>query len=214
MSQILIFGSSSTQGYWDKEGGWADRLKKYIIQSLLPETKREIHVFNLGIAGQNSTDILQRFDFETKLRLRHPKTVFIFGFGGNDSQFLTSTQSVRTSTDKFSRNIIGIIHHARKYSNVIVFVGLHPVDETRTTPIPWETDINFKNDLIKQYNDIIQNVCKKEGVLFVDIYNKLTKQNVLQYISNDGLHPNTEGHKLIFENVKNFLISHNIISSI
>ncbi len=213
MSQVLIFGASTTQGLWDGEGGWADRLKRFLMQSYLPHPKKEIYVFNLGIAGNNSQHILNRFDAETKERLRHSKTLFIFSFGGNDSHLLNDKMTSKTPTNIFSKNIIDIIHQAKKYSNLIVFVGLNPVDESRTIPLPWETNVSFKNDLIKQYSDIIKDICKQEHVHFIEIFDELIKMNYKSLLE-DGLHPNSEGHKIIFEIVRDYLISHNIISSL
>lgn len=30
--RVLVFGDSITQGFWDTEGGWVERLRKYYDQ--------------------------------------------------------------------------------------------------------------------------------------------------------------------------------------
>lgn len=213
MSQVLIFGASITQGLWDSEGGWADRLKRYLMQSYLPSPTKEIHVYNLGISGNNSQHIADRFDAETKQRMRHSKTLFIFSFGGNDSHLLNDKQVSKTPKDIFFKNILNIMQQAKKYSNLIVFVGLSPVDESKTNPIPWETNVSYKNDLLKQYDNIIKDICKQENIHFIEIFDGLIRADYKNLLE-DGLHPNTKGHKMIFETVRDYLVSHDIISSL
>ena len=76
MSKILVFGASITYGAWDLEGGWVDRLKKYCHKFDL-EDKFYYLVENLGISGQISKDILERFELETKARYRGKEDIII-----------------------------------------------------------------------------------------------------------------------------------------
>ena len=168
-------------------------------------------IYNLGISGDKTTELLERFEFETKQRLKEgEETIFIFAIGGNDSQFVHSQNSHRTDLKKFKENIQKLIELARKFSSKIVFVGLHPVDETRTTPIPWNKDKSYKNEYIQKYNDVIKSVCTEEKVYFIEIFEKLIKTDYRK-LSEDGLHPNSRGHEKIFEIVKDFLVEKKII---
>jgi len=213
MSQILVFGASTTQGLWDLNGGWPQRLRAYIDELYLKGRLPKIYTFNLGISGDSSQEVLERFESETKRRLRHPKTLFIFSFGSNDSQYISGNKQTRRSPKDFKKNITKLIRLAKKYSNLIIFVGLSPVDESKTNPIPWEPTLSYKNDLIKKYSDIMKELCRKENISFVEIFDEWKKMDYLKLL-HDGLHPNSEGHKKIFEKLRDFLIVKHIINSL
>ncbi len=57
--RVLVFGGSTTQGFWDSEGGWVARLRKFYDLLQLEDLKKrdEPTVFNLGIAGGTSNTI-------------------------------------------------------------------------------------------------------------------------------------------------------------
>ena len=99
---------------------------------------------------------------------------------------------------------------AKKFSSKIVFVGLFPVDETKTTPIPWNRDKYYKNEYIQKYNQTLKVICKENEVYFIDLFHKFKDLNYKDLLE-DGLHPNSEGHKKIFEVIKDFLIENKIV---
>jgi len=201
MTRILVFGDSITYGACDKEGGWVQRLRKF-----LDKNYKDYLVYNLGVSGNNSKDLLERFEFETKQRLKEDEeTIIIFAIGINDSQFVHSKGNHRVPIDKFKDNIQKLIKLAQKFSSKIIFVGLTPVDEAKTTPIPWNTDKSYKNEYIEQYNQTIKETCREEKIYFIEIFEKL-KGTDYQKLLEDGLHPNSDGHQRIFEIVKEFLI--------
>ena len=51
---------------------------------------------------------------------------------------------------------------------------------------------------------------KKNGIYFIEIFEKMKNLNY-QELLEDGIHPNSKGHQLIFEIVKDFLIKNNLI---
>ena len=211
MAQILVFGDSITYGAWDKEGGWVQRLRKFLDERNLTDSDFYCLVYNLGISGNNSEDLLERFKFETKQRLKeNEETIIIFAIGINDSQFVHSEGNQRVPINKFKHNIQKLIKLARKFSSKIVFVGLTPVDETKTTPIPWNIDKSYKNEYIEKYNGVIKKICEENKIYFIEIFEKLKNLNY-QELLEDGLHPNSKGHQKIFEIVKDFLIENEII---
>lgn len=168
-------------------------------------------IYNLGISGDTTTGLLERFEFETKQRLKEgEEIIIIFQIGLNDSQFVISQNGLRTSSEKFRENVEKLINQAQKFTSKIVFVGLTPVDESKTTPIPWNPDKIYKNENIKRKNEIIKSVCRKNNIYFIEIFEKWIKSDYKKLIE-DGLHPNSEGHKKIFETVKDFLIQNKII---
>ena len=203
---ILIFGTSITYGASDIESGWVQRLRKFLDEKTL-SNQGYFEVYNLGISGDNTEDLLKRFEQETKHRLdEKEETVFIFEIGTNDSQFVYSQNSSRVPLEKFKGNIQALINIAKRFSPKIIFIGLAPVDETKTTPIPWNTDKSYKNEYIRKYDDLIKEACEENKIGYVETFSKLTYSDL-----EDGLHPNSQGHQKIFEIVKEFLIINKII---
>ena len=206
MSKILVFGDSITWGAFDLEGGgWVERLKLYMW------AKGDIDVYNLGISGGKTPGLLERFESETKARIEEDEeTIIVFAIGINDSYFVHSKNSLMVPPEQFKENIQKLIGLAQQFSSKIIFVGLTLVDESRTTPIPWDTDKSYKNENIKKYNEIIKSICKDKNIYFVEIFDKWL-QSDYQTLLEDGLHPNSRGHHKIFETVKDYLVQNKII---
>lgn len=194
---FLIFGDSIVYGKGDLEGGWVGRLRRY-----LEEKDPEVRVYNLGIFSNDSTDLLARFSEEARARLREDyDTTTVFAIGINDSYFVHSENKVKTAPEEFRNNILQLIEQAKVFSSKIIFVGLTPVDESKTNPIPWNTDKSYRNESIAAFNQLIETACSKLGLPFVNLLEKFKGQDYAKLLD-DGLHPNSEGHKLIFETVK------------
>lgn len=213
MARILVFGDSIVYGAWDreKEGGWVQRLRKFLDEKHFVEPDFEYSVYNLGVSGNILEELLKRFEFETKQRLEEKEEIIIiFQIGINDSQFVISENKLRTSPEKFKENIQNLIKIAKNFTQKIIFVGLTLVDELKTTPIPCNPNKIYKNENIKRNNEIIKSVCKENNTYFIEIFDKCLKSDYKNLLE-DGLHPNSEGHKKIFETVKDFLIKNKII---
>ena len=59
--QFFIFGDSITYGVIDREGGWANRLRKYLDARTLDSNGKDLFMlYNLGISGDTSADLLAR----------------------------------------------------------------------------------------------------------------------------------------------------------
>ncbi len=190
----MYFWDSITYGAFDPEkGGWANRLRLYLDSRY----DFEDEVYNLGISGDNTEGLLERFDAEAKFR---ESGLFIFAIGINDSQYVISEKQNRVPLDKFEQNIKELISRARKIDNKILFIGLTPVDEAKTTPIPWNKDKMYKNEYVKKYNNKIKEICKSERVDFIDIFSEMIEKDYKSMLI-DGLHPDSKGHKWIADKI-------------
>jgi lysophospholipase L1-like esterase len=213
MARILVFGDSITYGAWDrgKEGGWVHRLKKFLDDKYLTDHNFDYPTYNLGISGDTTKDLLERFEFETKQRLKDDEVkVIIFQIGLNDSQWVLNQNNFRVPPENFKENIQKLINIAKKLSSKIVFLGLTPVEDQKVNPIPWAPEKSYKIEDIQKYNKIIKTVCQETNVPFIEIFEKWQKLDY-KILLEDGAHPNSEGHKKIFEIVKDFLIQNKII---
>ena len=190
--RICVFGASITWGACDYEvGGWVARLRKYI------ETNDyDYSIYNLGVSGATTNDILKRFDVETEAR--RPE-IIIFAIGVNDSAYLKSEKDNWVPIKDFKENLKILNKKANTFTKNVVFVGLTQVDESKTLPIPWEENIFYKNEEVKKYNQTIKDLCEKNDLLFIETYDLLDKDDL-----EDGLHPNSAGHEKMFKRVKDF----------
>lgn len=110
----------------------------------------------------------------------------------------------------FENNIKKLARLAEEYTNKIIFVGIAPVDNKKTNPIPWDKQKCYNNQYIRQYNEMLRSICTYNNIHFIEIFDKFMKTNYNRLLD-DGLHPNTKGHKKIFLIVKDFLIKNKII---
>ncbi len=180
---ICIFGDSITEGYYDNEkNGWANRLKAILVND---------EIYNLGVSGDSTEDLLKRFDADIKDK--NPDMI-VFAIGTNDSVYLPAEKRSYVDFDKFKENLKTLIDKSRQFTDNIVFIGLTPVDESLTKPIPWEIEMHYTNEEIRKYNDAIKQICKDEKLKFIDIFSDFEKNNYKEMLS-DGLHPNEQGHE-------------------
>ncbi len=197
MANICVFGDSITWGANDSEqGGWVNRLRNY-YQSKGLRVDKDVDVYNLGVSGDNTEDLLKRFQVELEARLGEKITFVVFAIGINDSQFVISKNENRIPVEIFQVNLKTLIKEAKKYTDKIAFVGLTQVDESKTVPIPWNKDKRYTNDDIEKYNEIIQIVADEEGTVYIDMKGVVGLENL-----GDVLHTDSEGHRKMFEKVK------------
>lgn len=203
MANICIFGDSVAHGGSDFEhGGWAVRLGGFYEKN---GADRWNHVYNLGIDGDTTEKITKRFDTESSVRC---VDVCIFATGIQDSKYFTILNQTQTSVDDFKRLIETLVSKAKKFTEHIVFIGITEVDEERMHPIPWgRTNGSYGNKNIKKFNDVIKNVCDENSISFIDMAGLLdTKKDI-----HDGVHPNTRGHKKMYEKIRDFLVENHFI---
>lgn len=217
ITNYLVFGDSVAYGTLDPQGGWVVRLKNYLTKKSLPRYRKtkmpkDVNlIYNLGRSGDALEGLLKRFESEVKHR--HPdyrETLLIFQIGTNDCYIDSSTNKARTSPKLFKNGLQKLVKLARKYSNDIVFLTLTPVDENKTTPIPWRKTQIYTNKNIKEYNQIIKDVCDENKIACLDMFKRFKKENYIKLLE-DGLHPNSEGHELIYQTVKRSLSEASII---
>lgn len=207
---IFLFGDSITRGSFDTEaGGWAERIK---IDANVASVKNKfdpiITVFNMGIGGNNTNDLVKRFKFETEQRLiKGGDTYFVFSFGTNDAAINVETGKFAVDVELYAKNLKQVITEARIYSNNIVFLSSPPViDEiTKSASLVGKSRINAD---IERYNSALKSVCEEQKVEIIDLFAIFKKhENMNQLYVEDGLHPDSKGHGIIHLAVKEYLLN-------
>jgi len=203
MSKIVIFGNSITKGSFDLDkGGWAKRLEIFFWEKNYEKTGSYYNghaVDCFGVGGDLSHDVAKRFDFETRTIHGEIGSV-IFAVGINDSGFVDENK--RGDEKDFKKNIANLV----KKSSAIVeaknicFVGITNVHSDAAKD--W-----FDVDRVKEFDEIIANIADENGCNFISMYGILEDDD----FCDDGLHPNAQGHKKMFERIRDFLLENNIV---
>lgn len=189
---ICIFGDSIVWGSDDPVGGWATRLRI----SLFAEFGAE--VYPLGVTGNTTTDLLQRFDLEAAAR---EPDVVIFAIGINDSIFSDDPNDTWVPVAQFEKNISELVTRARAHTDKIFFVGLTPIDDLKTNPMPWAAPYCCSDSVVSNYNDALRGVCAANSVEYISIDGLVSLAEL-----SDGVHPNGVGHEKIYKRMREVLI--------
>ncbi|MDZ4993062.1 SGNH/GDSL hydrolase family protein [Clostridium perfringens] len=185
----ITHGPLHTKGYRSYSEHFRERLKEEFINNI---TKENIMVFNTGISGATTRDIIN--DFHICVNIYDPDIVFIM-LGMNDS----SNQIV--SLDEYRSNIIELINKVRE-------IGAIPILQTSNTI---KMDLSRKS--LKFYMEIIRDIAREKNVMLIDHYShweSLEKENsnIKNELLNDLIHPNEKGHleivKFIFKELDIF----------
>lgn len=202
---ICIFGDSITMGAWDLEkGGWVNRLRLFIdIEQRSGAIKDYFAIYNLGVDGDTTAGLLQRFQAEAEFR---NSSIVIFAIGSNDSVFDKAKNKFLVPLDEFEINIKKLIDEAKNISQTVIFLGAGIVDEKKTMPLAWAPDFYQENKNILSYNQKTKELSEKNKVFYLDIFDLLSMEDL-----EDGVHPNSGGHEKIFSQVKVFLLENMIV---
>ncbi|MFT4309997.1 MAG: SGNH/GDSL hydrolase family protein [Candidatus Woesearchaeota archaeon] len=203
MKSIIVFGDSITKGR-GATIGWCDRLKEH-YESL----DYYNCLYNLGIPGDNTKDVITRLDIEARARAQYhyddDTHTIILAIGINDSRLNNGIPE--TDVKEFRNNIRDIISITKKYTPNIAFIGLIPVDENITADYE---GTSFSNERITEYDNIIKEECAKENIPYCNVYDDMILKDYTKLLG-DGLHPNDKGHEIIYNIILEFLKANIIV---
>lgn len=196
--RLLFFGDSITQGLWSVEGGWVEIIRKHYDGLAMQDlsNNKQPEVYNLGISGDTTRNLLARIGQETKARIwpEDPVTVIV-SIGTNDDLFESDTQWVPPY--EFAKNLEEIIAIVQPLAKHVVLVGNGAVDERKTAPVPWG-DFYYTNKELARSEQGIAVAAAKFGLPFVPIYDDFKRElDKGADLLADGLHPNFKGHQFI-----------------
>lgn len=182
--RICILGDSVTYGGY-VHNNWVNLLRWHLEKN----ASKDYEVFNLGINGNTSHDILQRIQVE--LAARNPDLV-VLACGVNDS---CTVKNIPTVTEQeFAANVKKISKCARSFTDDVMFVGLVLGDDSLLKPYPESTSGKcYDRERVRRYDQIIQKLTAESGNKYVHLFDKLEFKDFV-----DGLHPNEAGHQKMF----------------
>jgi len=175
---ILFFGNSLTAGYGIEQ----DLAFPGLVQSRLDSLGENYKVINGGLSGETTAGGVGRIDWF----LEDEPDIFVLELGGNDG-----LRGIQLSETK--KNLLTIIDKVQtKYPDTkIILAGMQ---------IP----PNMGPEYSQEFQSIYPEVAKEKDVTLIPFL----LQNVggiKELNLPDGIHPTEEGHKLVFENVWEYL---------
>lgn len=194
--RIVFLGASSVFGKNDPGGGgFAGRFKSWYESQDLKNS-----VFNLGIGGDITTGMSERFDEV----IRRKPDLIILQLGLNDTKRTDSKDNPPTTAfEQFKNNVRELIKKCRKTD--VTFLGVYPIDEKKTAPVQVK-DVYYLMQDAKKYSEATKQICAEQNVPYLDIFNSWMNKDYLKFLSEDGLHCNPKGHEEIFNRLKHFFL--------
>ncbi len=187
--EIGIWGDSITYGAGDSEAlGWVGRLRKSF------GIKNDIGVYNFGVCGDTTDDLLKRFSVEADAI---KPNIIVFAIGINDSKYPAGETESLISLEKYKQNMRELLKLSKNYTDKIIVVGATKADEALTR----KSGARFVNAVIQTYNDFLEEFSGLESLTYVDVFDVLDIHTDLE----DGLHPNAQGYEQLFGAIKGFL---------
>ena len=208
---IFVFGDSIGDGSYDTEhGGWASLLAMSEYKKRLQACNYDAGstIVNMSVCGETTADLLLRIETDLKTRKAEADgDVALLAMGTNDAAFVDDKNQV--AIEDFKGNIVRLINTLRMSCKQVLVLGLSPVYESLSKPWCFNTTVYWENSTLQKYDEALCQIANDEQVTFIPL------QDVLDTSSDqhlpDGLHPNAEGHRLIFERVKQTLEKEGIL---
>lgn len=198
--RVLVFGASTAQGFWDTHGGWVQRLRSHYDSKQIEDfSASQPIIFNLGVSGDTSDDVLKRFEAETKARWPGDRELaLVFSLGTNNAAIKNGSD--RSSPSDYRNELIGLVEKARRFTDKILFVGPSPCDDTKTNPVAWDHNLHYQSDRIKLFDDVTRAFCLEQNIPHVPVYETFREKTGMGIeLFQDGLRSNDLGHQLIYE---------------
>ena len=151
-----------------------------------------ITVYNEGISGNKTEDLINRFDRDVKSK--NPDLIFLL-IGINDVWHLYDA-NIKPNITEIINRIDFIINKAHEIESKIVLL----------TPFLFPTDDYFKG-LIPDFNNLIDAMhqyVQTKNVEFIDLY-QIMKDSQSLAITKDSVHPTLYGHGIIAQAIINYL---------
>lgn len=202
--KVVALGDSLVYGFGDPEGGgWVERLRR---QWMAVNDGGHV-LYNLGIRGDRTFQVRERlgqeFRYRGELRNRVPDLI-ILSVGINDSARLGRPDG-RSFTDfeNFQREIHNLLDEAQQMCPVL-FVGMVPVDETK---MPFLDCFYFNHIDQFRCKEATKSACEARQIPYLDIFDLWMSRGETwrrSRLSSDGLHPNVQGYRSLWEDVANW----------
>ena len=147
------------------------------------------------VSDNDYTTSLILDDLRSYIYVYNPTHVFI-ELGSND---LVDENSISEMVNNLKRIVRGIQNN-RSMATIYV-ESLYPVNDKIEG---FNSDISL--ELIKKANIEIESMCKSLNVLYIDMYNELSEEDLLKEdYTNDGVKLNEDGYKKVYKVINRYI---------
>ena len=199
--KLVALGDSGVFGWGDPlEGGWCERLRRHWMD--LPGGPV---LYNLGVRGDGLERLAARLAAEVgcrgELRRQLPQGILL-GVGLNDTARVGRADGrPQLDADGFLFGLQQLLRQALTIAPVHV-IGLTPVDEAA---MPYAELLWYSQADIRRYEGLLEEACLEADVPFLPLLEDLLADHDWpQWLSSDGLHLNSEGHRQVYQRVRNW----------
>lgn len=216
--KLVALGDSLVYGYGDPEqGGWAELLRRHWMGQTLSAGAPNSAVlgpgapspgapspvlYNLGVRGDGVFQVWQRLEGEFsqrgELRSRLPDGILL-SVGVNDSAQLGRFGGRNAmELGRFEGAIAQLLDQAQRLAPTY-FIGMVPVDETR---MPFLDCFYYSHEQQQRYGHVTRLACESRQIPYLDLFDPWRSRGALwcqARLCADGLHPNSLGHREIFQ---------------
>lgn len=215
MKNILAFGDSIIKGISYQNNRYHQNPERF---TALLEERWNIHIENKGQMGSTVLRLPKAVE-RSESYLKDPEydTVFLL-YGGNDCDFdwqaiseaPSDTHICKTAPDQFPHEYINGINKLKDCGKEIYLLSLPPIDADKYFGFitkgrdgeairSWlHGDISLLMHWHEMYNLAVFQIGQTTGVPVLDISSCfLSRPNYTRFLCDDGIHPNSEGHRLM-----------------
>ena len=197
--KLIVVGDSGVYGWGDpEEGGWCERLRRHWMA--LPAGPV---LYPLGVRGDGLERVAARLTAEVgcrgELRRQQPQGILL-AVGLNDSARVGRADGrPQLDPEGFLFGLQQLLQRAKAIAPLLV-LGLTPVDEA---VMPYAEVLWYGLEQVRRYEALLEEACLEADVPFLPLLESLLADPAwLQWLGPDGLHLNTEGHRQVFQRVR------------
>jgi len=172
------------------------------------DEEKVFYTFNASISGDTTEDILERLEEEYRRRGGEEyEELLLIQIGTNDA--IIEDEENRVSKKDFSDNMGKIIKLGKKLSDHLIIVGDFPINP-EMEEIPYAPQKILRNRDVREYDEEKKKICREKDVDFIDLFELMDGRKNMEYLE-EGVHPNDQGHEIIFQKVLQHLKNQNLI---
>jgi lysophospholipase L1-like esterase len=197
--KLIVLGDSGVYGWGDpEEGGWCERLRRHWMS--LPGGPV---LYPLGVRGDGLERVSARLQAEVlcrgELRRQTPQGILL-AVGLNDCARVGRADGrPQLDAEGFLFGMEQLLQRAKVIAPVLV-LGLTPVDEA---VMPYAEVLWYGMEQVRRYEGLLEEACLEADVPFLPLLDGLLQDSRwLQWLCPDGLHLNGDGHRQVYERVR------------
>jgi acyl-CoA thioesterase-1 len=195
--RIYFLGDSITLGANDSQKmGWPGRLTQGLMQG-----ERSVATYNLGVNGDTSQHIRQRWRSEVEARNRNATGLLLFAFGFNDASN-TEADEAQVSLQDSIANAEAIISEAKQVSRLL-WIGPTPLDESVNPMVTPHATWKMYNQTLAEYDQAYADLADAMAVPYLQLFPEFLESSryLAALISSDKVHPGDDGYQMITERI-------------